>query len=228
MNTGKLQFTSEDESALIQAVKFGPEEKIREVTARIIGRMSDAKVHARQYQTYILSVANCLVQLIQQYDLEMDELFADSKVGADPFTIIHQVMNRETFSEWLLGAALKINGAMNKERDNTTRQSMERAKQYIMENYQDPDLSVEQICRILHMSPAYFSTMFKKATGQTYIGYLTDVRLNKAVELLNMTDDKTYVIAAKVGYQEQNYFSYVFKKKFGVSPTKFRGSRPGN
>ena len=133
MNTGKLQFTSEDESALIQAV---------------------------------------------------NELFADSKVGADPFTIIHQVMNRETFSKWLLGAALKINGAMNKERDNTTRQSMERAKQYIMENYQDPDLSVEQICRILHMSPAYFSTMFKKETGQAYIAYLTDVRLGRAVAQL--------------------------------------------
>ncbi len=228
VNTGKLQFTAEDESALVQAVKFGPEEKIRAVTDQILSRMSDAKVHARQYQTYILSVANCLVQLIQQYDLEMDELFADSKVGPDPFMMIQQVMNREKFSKWLLGATLKINGAMNTERDNTTRQSMERAKQYIMENYQDPDLSVEQICRTLHMSPAYFSTMFKKATGQTYIGYLTDVRLNKAVELLNMTDDKTYVIASKVGYQEQNYFSYVFKKKFGVSPTKFRGSRPAN
>ena len=228
VNTGKLQLTAEDESALIQAVKFGPEEKIRSVTSQIISRMSDAKVHARQYQTYILSIANCLVQLIQQYDLKMDELFVDSKVGPDPFMMIRQVMNREKFSKWLLGAALKINGAMNKERDNTTRQSMERAKQYILENYQDPDLSVEQICRTLHMSPAYFSTMFKKATGQTYIGYLTDVRLNKAVELLNMTDDKTYVIASKVGYQEQNYFSYVFKKKFGVSPTKFRGSRPAN
>lgn len=78
------------------------------------------------------------------------------------------------------------------------------------------------------MSPAIFSTMIQEGNRQTYIGYLTDVRLNKAVELLNMTDDKTYVIAAKVGYQEQNYFSYVFKKKFGVSPTKFRGSRPGN
>ena len=56
------------------------------------------------------------------------------------------------------------------------------------------------------------------------MAYLTEVRLNKAVELLNETNDKTYVIARKVGYQEQNYFSYVFKKKFGVSPTKFRGA----
>ena len=57
------------------------------------------------------------------------------------------------------------------------------------------------------------------------MGYLTDVRLAKAVELLETTDDKTYVIAEKVGYQEQNYFSYVFKKRFGVSPTKYRGAK---
>ena len=107
----------------------------------------------------------------------------------------------------------------------TTRQVIQDAKQYIQDNYQNPDLSVEMICRHLHMSPAYFSTVFKKETGQAYIAYLTDVRLNKAVELLNKTDDKTYIIASKVGYQEQNYFSYVFKKKFGVSPTRYRGAR---
>ena len=164
-------------------------------------------------------------QLTQQYDLNLEEIFADDPLGLDPFTVIQQALNRDNFSRWLYQAALKINGAMNRERDNTARQVMEKAKQYIMDNYQDPDLSVEQICRYLHMSPAYFSTMFKKATGQTYVAYLTEIRLNKAVELLNMTDDKTYVIASKVGYQEQNYFSYVFKKRFGVSPTKFRGNR---
>ena len=120
---------------------------------------------------------------------------------------------------------MKLNSAMDEGRDNATKQIIEKAKQYIMDNYQDSGLSVEQICRHLHMSPAYFSTMFKKVTGQTYVNYLTEIRLNKAVELLNMTDDKTYVIASKVGYQEQNYFSYVFKKKFGVSPTKFRGNK---
>ena len=55
--------------------------------------------------------------------------------------------------------------------------------------------------------------------------YLTEVRLQKAEELLEKTDDKTYEIAQKVGYQEQNYFSYVFKKRYGVSPTKYRGTR---
>ena len=66
-------------------------------------------------------------------------------------------------------------------------------------------------------APTY-GIVLEKETGKTYVAYLTEVRLDKAVELLNKTDDKTYVIAAKVGYQEQNYFSYVFKKRFGVSP----------
>ena len=222
---GKLQFGSEEESALIQAIKFGPEEKIRETVRGIVDRMNEARVHARQQQAYILSVANCMIQLIQQYDLNMEEIFAEDPLGPDPFTVIQSMLNRENFSRWLYQTALKINNALSRERDYAARQVIEKAKQYIMDNYQDPGLSVEQICRYLHMSPAYFSTMFKKATGQTYIAYLTEVRLNKAGELLNMTDEKTYVIASQVGYQEQNYFSYVFKKRFGVSPTKFRGSR---
>ena len=222
---GKLQFGSEEDSALMQAIKFGPEEKIRETVRGIVDRMNEARVHARQQQAYILSVANCMIQLIQQYDLNMEEIFAEDPLGPDPFTVIQSMLNRENFSRWLYQTALKINNALSRERDYAARQVIEKAKQYIMDNYQDPGLSVEQICRYLHMSPAYFSTMFKKATGQTYIAYLTEVRLNKAVELLNMTDEKTYVIASQVGYQEQNYFSYVFKKRFGVSPTKFRGSR---
>jgi two-component system response regulator YesN len=55
-----------------------------------------------------------------------------------------------------------------------------------------------------------------------FVNFVTTVRLEQAVKLLNTTDDKTYMIADKVGYPEANYFSYVFKRKFGVSPSKYR------
>ncbi len=75
------------------------------------------------------------------------------------------------------------------------------------------------------MSAAYFSTVFKKETGQTFINYLTDYRMEEALELLLNQDEKTYIIAEKVGYADPNYFSYVFKKKFGVSPSKYKSGK---
>ena len=59
------------------------------------------------------------------------------------------------------------------------------------------------------MSAAYFSTVFKKETGKTFINYLTDYRMEQAVDLLLTKDEKTYIIAEKVGYSDPNYFSYV-------------------
>ena len=222
VGSGKLEFDNSDESDFISAVKFGPDEKIEAVMVRISGKLESARVHYRQQQVYVFGVLNTVIQMIQQYDLNLEEILGGE---LEYLSVIGKLQKREEFGEWLLKTARKMNQAINQERDMTTRQVIQQARQYIMDNYQNPDLSVEMICRHLHMSPAYFSTMFKKETGQAYIAYLTEIRLNKAVELLNKTDDQTYVIASKVGYQEQNYFSYVFKKKFGVSPTKFRGAR---
>ena len=101
---------------------------------------------------------------------------------------------------------------------------VEEAKEYIRNNYMDSDISVEKLCSKLHISPAYFSTIFKKETDMSFVNYLTEVRLEEAIKLLNTTDSKTYIIAEKVGYPEANYFSYVFKKKFKVSPSKYRKS----
>lgn len=56
----------------------------------------------------------------------------------------------------------------------------------------------------------------------SFVAYLTRIRLEHAVELLRTTEDKTYIIAEAVGYTEPNYFSYVFKKQYGISPSRYR------
>ena len=81
-----------------------------------------------------------------------------------------------------LNTALYIHQAMNRERDNTMKQVIREARQYILEHYQEPELSVEQICRHLHMSPAYFHYV-PEGNGKNICSYLTEVRLDKAVEL---------------------------------------------
>ena len=222
VGSGKLEFDSLTEGELISAIKFGPEEKIESSVKNIMEKMKTAKVHFRQQQVYMIGIFNSIIQMMQQYDLALEDIMGEE---LESMVLFDKQKKIEEFGQWLLRIAGKLNHLINQERDMTTRQVIQDAKQYIQDNYQNPDLSVEMICRHLHMSPAYFSTVFKKETGQAYIAYLTDVRLNKAVELLNKTDDKTYIIASKVGYQEQNYFSYVFKKKFGVSPTRYRGAR---
>ena len=76
--------------------------------------------------------------------------------------------------------------------------------------------------RLLGYPTSYFSTIFKRETGKSFIGYLTDYRMDCASRLLLETNEKSYIIAKKVGYTDPNYFSYVFKRRFGVSPSKYR------
>lgn len=222
VSRGKLQLETRDEADLIAAVKFGTREKIEAAARSFASRMESARVHMRQQQVYQMSIINCLIRLMQQQDLDLSAMFGTDEMYGK---VIYGNMKPEEFASVITEVGCRMNEAMNRERDKTAKKVILEAKQYILDHYQDPELSVDVMCRQLHMSPAYFSTVFKRETGQTYIAYLTEVRLDKAVELLNTTDDKTYVIAQKVGYQEQNYFSYVFKKRFGISPTKFRGSQ---
>jgi two-component system response regulator YesN len=74
------------------------------------------------------------------------------------------------------------------------------------------------------MSISYFSAMFKQHTGETFVEYLTRFRVEKAKELLTVTQYKTYDIAARVGYGDPQYFSIIFKRHTGMTPKEYRAA----
>ncbi|MCR4745918.1 MAG: response regulator, partial [Lachnospiraceae bacterium] len=96
------------------------------------------------------------------------------------------------------------------------------ALKYIKENYRDPELSVETVADNIGFSHSYFSSVFKKEMGEACSNVINRIRMKEAARLLKETDYKTYVIAKDTGFADVAYFSYAFKRYYGVSPTKYR------
>jgi two-component system response regulator YesN len=96
-----------------------------------------------------------------------------------------------------------------------------KAIQYIRSHYQE-DLGIKEVADFLYISEGYLSKLFKNETGYTFGDYLTNYRMKKACKLLTDPTVKIYEIADKIGYKDQRYFSVLFKKVTGMSPTEFK------
>lgn len=97
-------------------------------------------------------------------------------------------------------------------------------QQYIQKNYREA-LSLEVLGEQVHLHPNYLSQLFKTETGQNISAYITDVRLTEAANLLTESDLKISEIMARVGYQKSQYFSNLFREKYGVTPKEYRRTK---
>ena len=101
------------------------------------------------------------------------------------------------------------------------------AKEEIEKHYMTEEISLNTVAMHVGMSPSYFSSIFSKEAGKTFVEYLTEVRMEKAREYLMCSSMKTSEIGYEVGYKDPHYFSYIFKKTQGCSPKEYRARRKG-
>lgn len=101
------------------------------------------------------------------------------------------------------------------------------AKKRIEQDYMSEDISLNSVAAEVCMSPSYFSSVFSKEMGKTFIEYLTEVRMEKAKQYLACSSMKTSEISYEVGYKDPHYFSYIFKKTQGCTPKEYRAARKG-
>ncbi|MGA2381624.1 MAG: response regulator [Spirochaetia bacterium] len=216
--TGPLSVFSESE--LIWAVKLSDEEGIRaniELLLRDLLRAGDRIVP--YLQMYVSSILTNCIGII------MEEGGSVEEVVLDPVATWNGVLAHQTAAEVLNALReqlLAIAHYLEADRTGSQHHALEKAKKYIKRHYGRCELSLEEVARSVNLSASYFSSIFSKNEGVSFIHYLSRIRLERAKEMLLRTAYKTYEIADMVGYPNPTYFSSLFKRYAGLRPTEYR------
>jgi len=132
-----------------------------------------------------------------------------------------QIDNYEHLRKWFIDKMTEACCNIISKKEEQSSSLIKKAKAYI-EEYYYKDLSLDDVSRIVDISPYYFSKLFKEETGENFIEYLTNIRIEKAKKLLHNRELSIKNICADIGYSDPNYFSRIFKKQVGLTPTEYR------
>lgn len=107
-------------------------------------------------------------------------------------------------------------------RSDTASQLISKVQQYLQHNYMVYDLSLESVSDMLKLNTSYFSVVFKRCTGTNFVDYVSDLKISAAKDLLKDPLRSAGEIASIVGLESASYFTRLFKKKTGLTPTEYR------
>lgn len=205
-------------SGLFKMIRLGSEEDVVKAAMAYLHQASLKGRTLQQYHVEIMELISALYRFAVNHEIDLEAFPGDMK------TLYARIldMGAEALQKWLTDISLSFHEQLRNARNQSTKSFVSAAKEYVHNNYTDESLSLDRVCQDLGVSNSYFSTLFKKKTGKSFIGYLTDYRMDQASRLMIETNDKSYIIARQVGYTDPNYFSYVFKRRFGVSPSRYR------
>jgi two-component system response regulator YesN len=214
-----IVFDEGKERTLVSSIKFGTQEDVKKAVDTLFNDLYGIKASFKDYQLYLMEITAAINKLTRNFQLDTGEIFGKA------FTPYEEEFRSKSLDEvrgWVEEICITLMERISSKRQNTTEMLLEKAKDYITRNYGDNELSIQKVADYLHISPSYLSMIFKKDAGVTFLKYLVNIRLEAAKDLLGNSDLKTSEIAEKIGYPEINYFSYFFKKNFGMSPREYR------
>lgn len=131
------------------------------------------------------------------------------------------MQNYDLLRTWFMYKIERVCSNINPAHKDQHSGIIEKAKEYMNTNY-NKNFSLDDVARAVNISPYYFSKLFKDKTGKNFVEYLTTIRMNAARLLLQNHELSIKEICIESGYFDPNYFSRIFKKQFGVTPTEFR------
>lgn len=198
----------------------GAEDEIDEFVDVYINELPEENLKSvlmRQYiimDTYIVMMSFC--EKIEGIEGEMQAQSEELKNSMKTIQTLEEIKN---YIRMLLKKIIGVRDTISGRRYSDI---IEIAKDQIRKTYMSDEISLNTIAAEVGMSPSYFSSIFSKEMGKTFVEYLTEIRMDRAKELLMCSSMKTSEIGYEVGYKDPHYFSYIFKKTQNCTPKEFR------
>lgn len=208
-----------DRAKMQEFLRTGDLDEVIYFVDEFFGKLDGGAMKSRIFRQYITMDAYfSIVDFLKGLGLQKDEIEApdqDSSILQDEKSAMDYIVR-------IMEKALVLR---EKKASSRYEDVVSEVIHYIEDNYAQEELSLNLLASHVNFSPNHLSMIFSQQTGQTLIRYLTDYRMNRAKELLRCSSKKSSVISMEVGYKDPHYFSYLFKKTQGMTPTQYRGGR---
>ena len=197
-------------------LKKGSEVAISKYIDDIFRYINENKLSQNDFQACVLEILFLNVKILKTIDMDSEKAtkLINKFVFGKPKVELENEIKK--FS-------MEVVESVSKQRQKSAEVLSRQAIDIIKHEYANPKMSLNMIADQLHVSPNYLSSLIKKTTGESFVSILTATRMEKAKDMLIMTNKKIMEVGEECGYFDQHYFSYCFKKYFNTSPNKIRG-----
>jgi two-component system, response regulator YesN len=219
-NQDHVEYPYEEEKLLLESIRYQDRVTEQSVTPFML-KLSGQNPSPEELHLAFVQLLGALYRLADEYGMDTIPTYQES------VSRLEQMLSYQQMQHMLQEMIQEIEEHRSASTAGLVSQLVERARLIIQDRYRDSTLSVAQIARILCITPNYLSRIFHQKTGTTCVEFITECRLEEAKRLLLHTPFKNYEIAEKVGYTNPHYFSFMFKKNVGRSPSEFRESARG-
>jgi two-component system response regulator YesN len=209
-----------DRSAVENYLRSGVKEGFDEFFDAYIRPLGETALKSHLMKSYIfMDVVVATAKFVNELGGDVDQIIPELNSIETVLTNIRTIEHLREQAHKILSGALTFRDSQS---NNQYAAMIRRAKEYIDQHYMDPALSLNEVAAQVNLSSSHFSLVFSQETSQTFKEYVTEIRIKKAKELLRMTTLRAAEISYQVGYSDPHYFSSVFRKTTGLSPTEFR------
>lgn len=197
----------------------GTREEVKAFSDAYISRIEEENIRSTMVRQYVVIDVCIVILSFCERISSANRLQEEAEELQKMMQKIHSLSEIKKYVVRLLNEAIELRDAESGRRYSDL---IAAAKKEIENHYMTEEISLNTVAISVGMSPSYFSSIFSKEAGKTFVEYLTEVRIEKAKEFLMCSSMKTSEIGYEVGYKDPHYFSYVFKKVQGCSPKEYR------